>query len=101
MGKTIASASMSLDGYISGPAESGFEHLFAWYGNGDVAVPTAQPGRTFRMTPVSAHLWNEFTASTGALIVGRKTFDIMDGWGGDHRRCRGDHLRYRVQRAEP
>jgi hypothetical protein len=28
MGKVVTSASMSLDGYISGPDESGFEHLF-------------------------------------------------------------------------
>ena len=27
--------SMSLDGYIAGPEESGFDHLFQWYGNGD------------------------------------------------------------------
>jgi len=27
---------MSLDGYISSPADPGFEHLFKWYGNGDV-----------------------------------------------------------------
>ena len=29
MGLVTTSASMSLDGYISGSAESGFEHLFA------------------------------------------------------------------------
>ena len=28
MGKVYTGASMSLDGYISGPAETGFEHLF-------------------------------------------------------------------------
>jgi hypothetical protein len=31
---------MSLDGFISGPGETGFEHLLAWFGSGDVEVPT-------------------------------------------------------------
>jgi dihydrofolate reductase len=84
MSKVIASASMSLDGYISGPGESGFEHLFAWYGNGDVAVPTAQADRTFHMTAENARLWREFTASTGALVVGRRLFDLTNGWDGNH-----------------
>ena len=36
MTKITTGASVSLDGYISGPDETGFEHLFAWYGGGDV-----------------------------------------------------------------
>jgi hypothetical protein len=28
MGKVVAGATVSLDGYIAGPNESGFEHLF-------------------------------------------------------------------------
>ena len=35
MTKVYAGGTMSLDGYISGPDESGFEHLFQWYGSGD------------------------------------------------------------------
>jgi hypothetical protein len=33
MSKVYTGASMSLDGYISGPNESGFDQLFKWYGN--------------------------------------------------------------------
>lgn len=36
-------ASMSIDGFIAGLEDSGSEDLFAWYNNGDVAVPTANP----------------------------------------------------------
>ena len=50
MSKVFTGASMSLDGYISGPAETGFEHLFKWYGNGDVEVPTAKPEMTPRLS---------------------------------------------------
>jgi dihydrofolate reductase len=84
MGKVVTGASMSLDGYVSGPDESGFDHLFAWYGNGDVSIPTAQPDRTFHMTVGSARVWTEFSSNVGALVVGRRTFDVTDGWGGLH-----------------
>jgi dihydrofolate reductase len=77
-------ASMSIDGYIAGPNESGFEHLFQWYGNGDVEVPTTDPNMTLRMTQVSADHWRETLELTGALVVGRKLFDNMGGWGGQH-----------------
>jgi hypothetical protein len=48
MSKVFTGASMSLDGYISGRNETGFEHLFKWMENGDVEVPTANPELTFR-----------------------------------------------------
>jgi dihydrofolate reductase len=84
MTKVFTGASMSLDGYISGPAETGFEHLFKWYGNGDVAVPTADPGMTLQMTAVSADHWRAVRDMTGAIVVGRKLFDFTNGWGGNH-----------------
>jgi dihydrofolate reductase len=77
-------ASMSIDGYIAGPNESGFEHLFQWYGNGDVEVPTADPNMTLRMTRVNADHWRQVLDLTGALVVGRRLFDNMGGWGGQH-----------------
>ena len=40
MGKIITGATMSIDGYIAGPGESGFDLLFQWYGNGDVETPS-------------------------------------------------------------
>jgi dihydrofolate reductase len=84
MTKVYTGASMSLDGYISGPNESGFEHLFKWFGNGEVEVPTAKPDMTMRMTPVSAEHWREVMDMSGALVVGRKLFDYTSGWGGLH-----------------
>jgi dihydrofolate reductase len=84
MSKVYTGASMSLDGYTSGPNESGFEPLFKWYGNGDVAVPTADPELTPHMTQVSADHWRVVTGLTGAIVVGRKLFDFTNGWGGNH-----------------
>jgi dihydrofolate reductase len=82
--KVFTGASMSLDGYISGPGETGFEHLFKWYGNGDVVVPTTNPELTMRMSAVSAEHFRNIIDMTGALVVGRKLFDSMGGWGGNH-----------------
>jgi dihydrofolate reductase len=84
MAKVYTGASMSLDGYISGPNETGFEHLFKWYGNGDVEVPTTKPDMTMRVTPVSAEHLRSLKEMTGALVVGRKLFDYTRGWDGNH-----------------
>ena len=77
-------ASMSIDGYIAGPDETGFEHLFQWYGNGDIDVPTADPQMTLKMTQVNVDHWHRTLDLTGALVVGRKLFDYTSGWGGRH-----------------
>ncbi|WP_028067799.1 dihydrofolate reductase family protein [Solirubrobacter soli] len=84
MTKIISGATMSLDGYIAGPEESGFDRLFQWYGNGDVELPSANPGISFRLTEASAKHWREVLETTGALVVGRHLFDITSGWGGRH-----------------
>jgi dihydrofolate reductase len=84
MTQVYTGASVSLDGYIAGPGETGFEHLFAWYANGDVEVPTADPDMTMRMTAVSAERFRNLVDQTGALVVGRKLFDSTGGWGGNH-----------------
>jgi dihydrofolate reductase len=84
MSNVYTGASMSLDGYISGPNESGFDQLFKWYGNGDVEVPTARPDLTMRMSPVSAEHFRSIIAMSGALVVGRRLFDVTNGWNGRH-----------------
>jgi dihydrofolate reductase len=84
MSKVFTGASMSIDGYISGPDESGFDHLFKWYGNGDVEVPTADPNMTMRCTPVSAEHFRGVIERTGAIVVGRRLFDLTSGWRGNH-----------------
>lgn len=84
MSKVYTGASMSLDGYISGPGETGFEHLFAWYSNGDVECRTTHPELTWHLTETSAKHWREIVDTGGALVVGRKLFDFTKGWGGIH-----------------
>jgi dihydrofolate reductase len=84
MGKVYTGASMSLDGYIAGPEESGFDLLFQWYENGEVAVPTTREDLTMHSTPQSAAHFQRIIDDAGALVVGRRLFDITNGWNGNH-----------------
>ncbi|WP_434742611.1 dihydrofolate reductase family protein [Micromonospora sp. SH-82] len=80
-----AEASMSLDGYIADPDQGGFDQLFQWYGNGDVHTPTAKPDLPFWTSPASAdHLRRRTMGETGALVVGRRLFELTAGWDGQH-----------------
>jgi dihydrofolate reductase len=81
----ITGASVSLDGYIAGPGgTTGFDLLFEWYGNGDVVRETAHPDLTFRTTEVSARQIAAAVERTGVFVVGRRLFDITNGWDGVH-----------------
>jgi dihydrofolate reductase len=83
VGKVLAEMSMSLDGYVAEP-DDGVGELHGWYVNGEVETPAAAGGFTFRTSPASAQILRDALADTGALITGRRNFDIADGWGGNH-----------------
>lgn len=83
MASVVADMSMSLDGFIADPAD-GVEHLFGWFGNGDVLVPTADARWTFHTSAASAAHLREALANNGALVCGRRLFDVANGWGGNH-----------------
>ncbi len=40
------------DGYIAGPNETGFEHLFEWFDAVDREFPSAKPGRLVTKAPL-------------------------------------------------
>jgi dihydrofolate reductase len=84
MSKVMTGATMSLDGYISGPNETGFDLLFRWYFNGDVETPTANPQMTMRTSAASAAHLRTLRENTGALVVGRHLYDMTNAWGGRH-----------------
>jgi dihydrofolate reductase len=87
MGKVSAGATMSLDGFIAGPDDTGFDLLFKWYGAGDVEVPMPDDTAGVPASHVSAAtadlLRREF-AGWGALVVGRHLYDLTNAWGGRH-----------------
>ena len=84
MTKIYTGATVSLDGYLAGQDESGFDLLFQWYEAGDVEVPTENPEMSFRLTPQSAEHVARIRDSTGCLVVGRHLFNVTNGWGGRH-----------------
>lgn len=77
MSKVIFNMSMSLDGYIEGPNED-VSQLHSWYFSGD----TELPGTPFKIAKASVELMTEAAISIGAMITGKKTFDVSDAWGG-------------------
>jgi len=85
MTKVIAIMSMSLDGYVA-DANDGVTEVFDWYFSGDVEVPTASgsSGMTFRVSPPSADHLRGLVAEVGAMLTGRRTFEVAGGWGGRH-----------------
>lgn len=78
-------ASMSLDGFIAGRGNTGFDLLFAWTQNGDTVTQSANSDRlVYRTTEASARTVREMLDETGALVVGRNQFDMTNGWDGTH-----------------
>jgi dihydrofolate reductase len=84
MGKVVTAATVSLDGYIAGPDETGFEHLFAYFAGGDFEIQTADPNISIKLGEADYHFMRDFWASGGAFVSGRRLFDLSDGWGGRH-----------------
>jgi dihydrofolate reductase len=83
MGRVIASAMMSLDGYIA-KDDNTIGQLFDWLQNGEVEIPTVDGNITLHVTPQSAEYWHQWVDQLGALICGRTLFDFTGGWDGMH-----------------
>lgn len=89
MSKVVIDMSMSLDGFVAGPHDGkahplgrhGGEHVFDWYFSGDEEVgdPLFRPEPGANRDEVE-----KMFAESGAFIFGRRTYDIVDGWGGRH-----------------
>jgi dihydrofolate reductase len=91
MGKVRTGHSMSLDGFIAGPNDGpeapmgdGGEQLLAWYSGGDTEYRLPGTEMVFKVSPKTAELLRETRRTTGALVTGRRTFDLTNGWGGRH-----------------
>lgn len=82
----VTALSTSLDGFIAGaddgpsrPLGIGGDRLFRWFGDGDT------PSRfypTFNMSAKSAQFFDEMAGQVGAVISGRRTYDVSNAWGG-------------------
>ena len=85
MSKVVAIMSMSLDGYVA-DLNDGVAEVFDWYfTSGEVEIHTggAAP-MTFKVSRPSAEHLRALTSGLGAVLTGRRTFDVAQGWGGNH-----------------
>ena len=87
MSKAVLSMSMSLDGFIAGPDDGpsnglgdGGHRLHEWILMGEDA---GHREAVDRLDGVNREVMDE-VMSTGAVVVGRRTFEFAGGWGGDH-----------------
>ncbi|MFA9458453.1 dihydrofolate reductase family protein [Halalkalibacter sp. AB-rgal2] len=88
MSKVILNISMSLDGFIAGtndsqkqPLGDQGEILQRWMFSGDIA---SQTNDFFKLSTINKNIFDSAAEKTGAMIVGRRTYDIVNGWGGSH-----------------
>jgi dihydrofolate reductase len=84
MSKSVLYMSMSLDGFITGPDDgpgnglgTGGRRLHDWIGEPVSEAPHFDP-------PGPSGLVFDEVMATGAVVVGRKTFDYAGHWNGDH-----------------
>jgi dihydrofolate reductase len=89
MGKVITELSVSLDGFVAGPNDGpelplgeGGERLFAWYSGGDTALPLRGTDMVFHVSRASADYLLPGWEAQGAMVTGRRMFDIAGAWGG-------------------
>jgi dihydrofolate reductase len=85
MSKLVAIMSMSLDGYVADPND-GVGEVFDWYMNsGNVEFNTGgSDPMTFRVSEPSARHLRALWSELGGVLTGRRTFDVAQGWGGNH-----------------
>jgi dihydrofolate reductase len=87
MSKAVLYMSMSLDGFIAGPNEGpgnglgdGGHRLHEWF---QPRAGAGHKGAADHLTGVNREVMDGLMA-TGAVVVGRRTFELAGGWDGDH-----------------
>lgn len=85
MGTVGAGFSMSLDGFIAGPNDE-VDRVFAWMfrGDTDVKLTRGDQGIDLKVSSEGAEQFEDMTQSIGAIVSGRRMFDVAGAWGGKH-----------------
>ncbi len=89
MGKAVMGAVMSLDGFMA-DENDGVGPLFDWLGNGDVAWSFPGSDGESRTTQASADFMLDVYGDMAANVIGRRVFDLTDGWDG--KPAAGEHV---------
>jgi dihydrofolate reductase len=78
VGNVVMYGSVSVDGFIADENDQPGP-LFDWLSNGD--VPLDETGQ-IKVSQVSYEYTRAYWDQIGVTIVGRRVFDMTDGWGG-------------------
>lgn len=95
---------MSVDGFIADDNDD-VGPLHDWYFNGDVPIDVDQQydhagsASRIKVSPTSAEYVRPMWQSIGTIIMGRKLFDLVNGWEG--RPPAGDHVVVVSHRPKP
>jgi dihydrofolate reductase len=82
MGTTImGAAAVSLDGFIADDNDE-VGALFDWLGGGEVSWSLPGSPDEARSTRASADFMTSHYANTAANVIGRRLFDLTNGWNG-------------------
>jgi len=98
MGVTSIFAAVSLDGFIAKDDDT-IGPLFDWYGNGDVATTFSDESRVFHTTRATADFLESYAPPIAAGVMGRRLFDITNGWNGVP--ANGEHAFVVTHRLRP
>jgi dihydrofolate reductase len=79
--RVVAQLAMSLDGFIADEQDR-CEELFGFYGSGPVPVRMSPTFPELHVSPTTAGLLEQSMQRMGAALVGRRLFDLTNGWGG-------------------
>jgi dihydrofolate reductase len=81
MNAVIMADAVSLDGFLATDDDQvGALHDF--YFDGDTPITAGNQHMSFRTSAVTAAYLDEQWSRIGAMVIGRRLFDITDGWGG-------------------
>lgn len=85
MGSVGAGFSMSLDGFIAGPNDE-VDRVFSWMfkGDTDVNLSTGEHELDLKVSSEGAQQFEDIAQTIGALVSGRRLFDVAGAWGGKH-----------------
>jgi len=85
MGIVSTGFSMSLDGFVAGPDED-FRHLFAWMTSGDTdyTLTIGDQEQKLKIAAESVERFDDAINTAGALVAGRRLYELTHGWGGHH-----------------
>ena len=81
MGKVMTNLTMSLDGFIAGPQDD-VQQLFKWYSSGTTEFQVQGGRMVLKVSPQSAELIEDSLKTTGAMVAGRRMFDVAGAWDG-------------------